>query len=305
MPIHAVITGASGFIGSATVLDLLKSGHNVTVLLRSGSNPYRLEAFKTLNRIVYTNLVDQRTVAELKSHRPDVFIHCGWHGVSSADRNQAFQLTDNIQIAIDSVKLAAAVDCVRWVGLGSQAEYGSHNRKIDENAHLEPTTLYGKAKLATGIACQALCDALGISSAWLRIFSTYGPGDSPSWFLQYALREFQAGRAPELTLCTQRWDYLHVADAARAITAVANATSVKGNFNLGSGKALPLKYWLELLRQELGCSVEPKYGVVPFRSDQTMHLEADISRLSSATGWTPIISPAEGVKTLIAEKYVN
>lgn len=300
MPIHAVITGASGFIGAATAADLIASGHKVTALLRTGSNLARLDSIASLNRLQYSSLSDSNTVTALKAYQPDVFIHCGWRGVSGQDRNEAFQVTDNIRMSMESVELAAKVGCHRWVGLGSQAEYGNQNRRLDETAPLRPTTLYGKAKLAAGIACLALAEARGLSSAWLRVFSTYGPGDSPHWFLQYALREFRAKRAPELTLCTQLWDYLHVADAARAISATATTPQAIGHFNLGSGYALPLRHWLDLLRSATRCTIEPKYGAVPFRPDQVMHLEADISRLTEVTGWQPSISPAEGIDSLAA-----
>jgi nucleoside-diphosphate-sugar epimerase len=298
---HAVVTGASGFIGAATVSELIASGHEVTVLLRKDSNSARLTSIKGLKCFYYTSLNDNSVVSKLKESKPGIFIHCAWRGVSGQDRNEAFQVTDNIRMAMDSVELAASLGCGRWVGLGSQAEYGNQNRRLDESAPLLATTLYGKAKLATGIACLALAEARGISGAWIRVFSTYGPGDSPHWFLQYVLREFRAARAPELTLCTQLWDYLHVADAARAIVAIATAREATGNFNLGSGKALPLRYWLELLRNATKCPVEPKYGSVQYRPDQVMHLEADISRIVQATGWRPRMDPVDGVASLVQD----
>ena len=298
MPLHAVITGASGFIGAAAAADLLASGHKVTALLRPDSNPARLQHLPNLHILHHSHLADPATIAALKAASPDVFIHCAWRGVGGQDRNEAFQITDNIRMSMDSVDLAAAAGCQRWIGLGSQAEYGNQNRRLNEDAPTLPTTLYGKAKLATGIACLALAEARGLSAAWLRVFSTYGPGDSPHWFLQYALREFRAGKSPDLTLCTQLWDFLHVNDAARAISATAATPTASGNFNLGSGSALPLRFWLDLLRSATNSSSEPNYGAVPFRPDQVMHLEADISKLTAATGWEPLISPADGIASL-------
>lgn len=296
---HVVITGASGFIGAATVSQLIASGHKVTALLRDNSNTARLDPIQGVNRIYYVSLTDGHIVPNLKASCPDVFIHCAWRGVSGKDRNEAFQVTDNIRMSMDSVDLAVELNCHKWVGLGSQAEYGNQNRRLDENAPLIPTTIYGKAKLATGIACRALAEARGISSAWIRVFSTYGPGDSPHWFLQYVLREFRAARAPELTNCTQLWDYLHVDDAARAIVATAITQHATGIFNLGSGQALPLRFWLELLRSATSCPLEPKYGAIAFRPDQVMHLEADISRIQQMTDWKPTISPADGISSFV------
>ena len=220
-------------------------------------------------------------------------------GVGGHERNEAFQITDNLPAVIEAVELAAAAGCRQWIGLGSQAEYGNQNRRMDEGAPLRPTTLYGKAKLAAGVAALALCEARQMAGAWLRVFSTYGPDDAPHWFIPYVIQELLAGRAPKLTQCEQLWDYLYVTDAARAVAATANGKTA-GVFNLGSGSAHPLKEYVEAIRRELGSLAEPAYGAVPYRPDQVMHLEADISRLTKVADWQPQISLAEGIRATVA-----
>jgi UDP-glucose 4-epimerase len=43
---------------------------------------------------------------------------------------------------------------------------------------------------------------------------------------------------------------------------------------------------------------------VAYRPDQVMHLEADISRLHSATGWQPITELDDGIRATVAfEKH--
>lgn len=58
MTYHFVVTGASGFIGAATVSELIASGHEVTVLLRKDSNSARLKSIQGLKFIYYTSLTD-------------------------------------------------------------------------------------------------------------------------------------------------------------------------------------------------------------------------------------------------------
>jgi nucleoside-diphosphate-sugar epimerase len=41
-------------------------------------------------------------------------------------------------------------------------------------------------------------------------------------------------------------------------------------------------------------------GEVPYRPDQVMHLEADISKLTKATGWASATSLEEGLKQTVA-----
>jgi len=299
MPPHIVITGATGFIGSAIVRELALRGTPTTILLRPDSDTGRLRGIKGFETLHYSDLSDAATADSLRQRKPDVFIHCAWRGVGGRDRNESYQITGNVPAAIHAATLAADAGCAQWIGLGSQAEYGNLNQRINEDAALRPTTLYGKAKLAAGIAALALCEARQISGAWMRVFSTYGPGDAAHWFIPYVIQEFLAGRAPELTNCEQMWDYLYVGDAARAVVALADART-SGVFNLGSGTARPLKTIIETIKGQTGSDIEPRYGAVAYRPDQVMHLEADISRLHSATGWQPITELDDGIRATVA-----
>ncbi len=145
----------------------------------------------------------------------------------------------------------------------------------------------------------ALSNELKMIGSWLRVFSTYGPGDHPHWFIPQVISEFLHNRAPKVTLCEQRWDYLFVEDAARAIVQVSEKKT-GGIFNLGSGQAPPLRDTLELIRKECGTKAVPSYGAVPYRDDQVFHLQADVRKLSAATGWYPRVSLAEGLRATIA-----
>jgi UDP-glucose 4-epimerase len=298
-----IITGATGFIGSAIVREFLNSGDEVIVLTRANSNLSRLESVShSLQLVIYDSLVEKNLIKSMMANRADVLVHCAWRGVAGGERNEAFQIYENIPTTIQSVELAAKLGCHQWIGLGSQAEYGNLNCKISESSEILPTTLYGKAKLSAGIAALGLCEAYEMKGSWLRVFSTYGPGDAANWFIPYVIQEFLAGRAPKLTKCEQLWDYLHVEDAARAVIAVAQAKA-SGVFNLGSGSTHPLKTYIETIREILRTDLIPEYGAIPYRPDQVMHLEADINRLIEQTGWRPSVSLFSGLtQTVVFEK---
>lgn len=293
------VSGANGFLGAAIASEAVRRGWRVLALIRPGSNTDRLSHLTNAELVVGDNWEAPRWLAKLADAQPRAFVHAAWRGVGGADRNEAFQIETNLPLALSSVRLAKAIGCTAWVGIGSQAEYGNLNRRLDEAAPTRPTTLYGRAKLAAGFATLGLAVAQGMCGAWLRVFSLYGPGDAPTWFVQHVIREYLAGRAPRLTLCEQRWDYLHVADAARAVLAVVEAPEAGGTFNLGSGTARPLRDIVEMIRAQLGTPLAAAYGAVPYRPDQVMHLEADIGRLQRATGWQPQVRLAEGLRECV------
>ena len=300
----AILTGASGFIGAAVYTELLRRKIRPLVLLRAESDRTRLPQLDDKNVYIFSRLDDAGLAEKLHAHQPEVFIHCAWRGVGGQERNEEFQLTENVPFTLASANLAIASGCRQWVGLGSQAEYGNANRILDETATTQPTTLYGQAKLTAGNEALALCAKKNLAAAWLRVFSTYGPGDHPHWMIPFVIREFLSGRAPQVTKCEQLWDYLFVADAARAIASVADG-KIFGAFNLGSGEAWPLKKIVEIIRMETNSAVQPNYGAVPYRPDQVMHLQANIAKLHTVTGWKPQVNLEVGLRETVAHEKKN
>jgi nucleoside-diphosphate-sugar epimerase len=218
--------------------------------------------------------------------------------VAGRNRNDTAQWR-NVEHTMRLLEHSLAAGARHFVGLGSQAEYGPCAERIDETEATRPTTMYGAAKLATCILAERLCATAGARFAWLRLFSSYGPMDNPDWMIPYLTRALLRREKPAVTRAEQRWDYVYIDDAARAVEAVARHPSAHGIFNLGSGTAPVLRDVIELIRGEVDPSAPIGYGEVPYRPDQVMHLEADIARLTGATGWKPAMPLAEGIRRTV------
>ncbi|MDE3023712.1 MAG: NAD(P)-dependent oxidoreductase [Pseudomonadota bacterium] len=289
------LTGASGFIGAAVAHKLVAEGFPVALLLRPNSDTQRITEILDKVEIIKGDLGAIGSAgAAISEYAPDVVIHLAWSGVKGAERNEPRQ-ADNFTSSIALYDLVRHVGIRRFVGLGSQAEYGPSPARIDESSPTLPTTTYGAAKLATCQTLMKLAKADGISFAWLRLFSSYGPGDDPDWLISYMIRSLLSEEKPALTKGEQSWDYLYIEDAAEAIIAVMNSEAT-GVFNLGSGRARPLHEIITGIRDLIDPKLPLGFGEVPYRSDQVMHLEADITALSRATGWRPKTSLEEGLK---------
>jgi nucleoside-diphosphate-sugar epimerase len=90
-----------------------------------------------------------------------------------------------------------------------------------------------------------------------------------------------------------------VEDAARAMTSLAHSSEASGIFNLGSGIPRPLKEVITIIRDLINPEIEIGFGEVPYAPEQIMHLEADITRLRQATGWSPQITMEEGLRRTV------
>ena len=296
-----VVTGSTGFLGRNFVQTALASGHDIAVLLRPESNYDCLPANPQLSRFHCPDPLDFESPSNaLLDWQPDCMFHFGWRGVASSDRNTAFQITENLPHAIRSVQLAHRLGARQWISVGSQAEYGLHDRRMDEGTPCSPTTIYGKSKLATGMATQALAETLGMASTWIRVFSVYGPGDDPNHLLPLVTRQLLSGEQPALTRCEQLWDFLHVDDATKAFVALAEHEA-SGVFNLASGRAQPLRDTVEAIRSRIGPCPEVDYGAIPYSENQVMHLEGDISQIQRSTNWSPSVDLEEGLATVVED----
>ena len=293
---RALVTGATGFLGSFLTERLLHAGTEVAVLVRPGGSTARIDPVLSRVTRIDGDLRDlPPSEARIREFAPDIVFHLAWFGVAGKHRNDSKQMQMNLPGTLELVRLAQRVGCRTWIGLGSQAEYGPQDHRLNEDARTRPTTTYGLVKLCTGMAAANLARRLGLRMAWLRLFSMYGPRDNPDTMVSYLIRTLLAGERPRLTACEQVWDYLYVEDAAEAVYQVATTPTAAGVFNLGSGHGVVLREFVEQVRDLTDPGLPLRFGEVPYRPDQVMHLEADISRLECVADWQPATSLRTGL----------
>jgi UDP-glucose 4-epimerase len=294
------LTGASGFIGAETLRLALEDGHEVMAPIRPCSTAPRLAAFAGRFNRIDLDLRDAGGIAAaMAAHRPEAVLHLAWWGVGNAARFDRRQITENINVAYILAEAAATAGVIAFIGMGSQGEYGADST-MAENALPAPTSLYGAAKLAALFLTRQLAAQAGMRHTWLRLFSSYGPGDNCGWLIPMLISNMLAGRRPRTTLGTQTWDWLHVEDVARGILAAATTHAAEGVFNLGSGRAVSVRAVIERIRDLAAPNMDLRFGDIPFRPDQVMHMQADITLLCGATGWAPRIPIEEGLAGTVA-----
>jgi len=292
------LTGASGFIGSALCRALLDAGHEVAALTRT-EKPWRV-ADRT-DEITWIS-GSLETISdwqeELRSFHPDAVGHLGWAGVANSDRDSCIQV-DNLPWCAKLVELASSAGAHTFLGLGSQAEYGPKPEAIASDAETDPTTLYGEAKLAACNICGHLARLHGMRFVWMRVFSTYGPGDHPYWMIPSIIDLMLQGKSPALTAGEQQWGFLHVEDAARAIRMAFETEAARGIYALGSPDAPRLRATVEAIRDYIDPSLMLGFGEVPYREDQVMYLAADTTRLKEDLDWAPVVPLDEGLRQTV------
>ena len=306
---RCLVTGATGHIGSHLIRSLLKNDAEVAVLLRPTSDVWRIEDALSRLHIITGDLSSICEADRLvRGFAPEVVFHLAWHGVSKHLRNDASQLSQNVSGSIELLRIAYESGCRRWIGLGSQAEYGLYDMILTENLATRPVTHYGRAKLYVCLLAQKLCEDWKMDFVWPRLTASYGPMDNTDHLIPSVVLSLLRGARKALTAGEQRWDYLYVDDVVDAIFKLAIAPGANGIFNLGSGTSHTVRTVVERIRDLIDPSLPLGFGEAPYNGEEIRNLQVDNSRLRQATGWSPQVSLDEGLRRTVdwySRKYAS
>ncbi len=292
-----IIHGATSFLGKHFIRKLISNQIPITVLARESSDISAVENSSFVRIIRYKKSLSEINTDTL-NHASPSFFEFSWHGVFGADRNIPEQISVNIPLIISSITLAHQTNSKHWIGIGSQAEYGNLDKRITELDECNPTTLYGKSKLWCSQISSELCKSYNIEHSWLRLFSVYGPDDNHEWLIQYLIKEMLNDKDINVTKGEQLWDYLFIDDISEMLFKLKDVNGV-GIANLGSGKGVKVRYIIEKIKELTESKSQINFGTIPYREDQVMLMEADITRLSNHLNWKPETNMEEGLKKTI------
>lgn len=296
---RVIITGATGALGTALVKELIENNIEVLVICREGSKRNGNIPESPIVQKIYCDLDDLATLRNDTGKEYDVFYHFAWNGTINPYRNDMHLQNQNVKYALDAVDCAKRFGCKKFVGAGSQAEYGRFEGILESSTPCFPENGYGIAKLCAGQMTREHAHQIGLEHVWVRILSLYGPNDGAQSMVMSTINKLLNGEIPQFTKGEQLWDYLYSGDAARAFYLLGDKGIDGKTYVLGSGQAKPLAEYIKIIRNAVNPGAEFVLGTIPYSPKQVMHLQADISVLKKDTGFEPVIDFEEGIKQII------
>jgi nucleoside-diphosphate-sugar epimerase len=298
-----LVTGASGFVGSALVRRFLFRGHEVHVVLRQSASRHRLEG--CLSRLVIheADLIDEAAVSRVVcAARPEAVFHLATYGGRRSESDVTRILVSNVLgcAALLSASLRAGV--ALFVNTGSSSEYGRMHRPAREEDCLRPLSEYGVAKASATLLCQAAALRDGAPVVTARLFSPYGPWDDPSRFVPYVIGAYLQGKRPLLGDPTCVRDYVFIEDVLDCYELILKkGESLRGEIvNIGSGRQVSLAEVAACIAAEIGSDLEPQWGVHIPSPLESPCWQADLSRVRDLLGWTPQHTLSQGIAKTVA-----
>lgn len=296
------VTGPTGAIGHALIEECGKNGDEVVAIVRPGSR--RNESLKQYSFVKIVeidsdcySLVNDDVVNDIGLC--DVFYHLAWQGTTGISRNDMHLQCKNIKNSLDAVSLAKKIGCNRFIGAGSQAEYGRVEGKITSDVSVNPENGYGMAKYTAGNMTRVLCEQMSMEHIWTRVLSVYGPYDGENSMISSSLNKMMKNEEVSFTKGEQLWDYLYSADAGKMFYLLANKGITGKTYIIGKGHARPLADYIKMMSEAVGYTKPLNLGAIPYSDKQVMHLEADISEFVSDTGYVPGTDFVKGIVSTI------
>lgn len=296
---RAIITGATGAIGTALIKELVNNGIEVLVFIRAES---KRNHHIPVHPLVQTKMCSLEELAGVRNDTGkmyDVFYHLAWSGASGSGRNDMYMQNRNVKYALDAVGAAKRFGCGLFVGAGSQAEYGRTEDVLRPDTPVCPEMGYGYAKLCAGQMTRDYAAQLGLKHVWVRILSIYGPNDGEQSMIMSTINKLRTGVSPQFTKGEQLWDYLYSADAASALFMLAKKGHDGKIYVLGSGKTRKLKDYIEEMKDIIAPEAKLEFGAVPYGKNQVMYLCADTTELKRDIGWEAGKSFCEGIREIL------
>jgi UDP-glucose 4-epimerase len=316
--VKVLVTGGAGYIGSHTVLELLKVGHDVVVVDNyHNSKPESLRRVAELAgrspEVHQVDICDEAPLLEVfAASRPDAVIHfAGLKAVGESNDIPQRYYWNNISGTLVLLRAMESVDCRRLVFSSSSTVYSADRATppFVEDAALGASNPYGRTKWFLE---EILRDVANADDKWqvglLRYFNPVGahpsgrigedPNGIPNNLLPF-ITQVAVGRLRELRVFGNDYDtpdgtgvrdYIHVVDLARGhLRCLEYLARLEGQgicrvWNLGTGKGASV---LEMVRTfERASGVDIPYQVVGRRPGDAAWSFCDPTRARNELGWS-------------------
>jgi nucleoside-diphosphate-sugar epimerase len=293
-----LLTGATGFLGSALLHELVTTGRPVYALLRPQSKLDRIKSLRNRPNLDLINSDPEALEAVFARRTIRTIIHAATE-YGRGNVPIASILDANLILPVRLAELGIKYGSCAFINIDSffNKFNGAYSNLLN----------YSLSKLTLLNWLERLSPKITVVNAVLE--HMYGPYDSRSKFIEAMIQDIAIDRAPsvDLTHGHQRRDFIYISDVVSAImTILSHVEGCSFNYKtigIGTGEAIQVRDMVSLIASLSGSQTALCFGAIPYRADEIMSSHADIRDLHNL-GWRAKVSPAEGVK-MILELYAR
>ena len=309
-----LVTGGTGYIGSHTVVELIKEGREVVIVDNlSNSKICVLDRIEKITgkrpEFIKCDLLDYELLDKVFADHPEIDSVIHFAGLKAVGESCSVPLRyyhNNLTGTFNLLDCMLKHGVKRIVFSSSATVYGvPKSVPIREDFPLSTTNPYGETKLMIERILKDVCTATpDFSVCVLRYFNPIGAHESgligedprgiPNNLLPY-ISKVAAGKLAELSVFGDDYptkdgtgvrDYIHVVDLSLAHLKALDFTDGKAGieyFNVGTGNGYSVLEMVRAFGDVWGSPV--KYKIAPRRPGDIAECYADPAKAESVLGW--------------------
>lgn len=320
---RAFVTGGAGFIGSALCLELIEAGVAVTCFdrLSYAAAPETVSALTAAGvDFVKGDIRDRAALGDaLNACRPDMVFHLAaeTHVDRSIDAASVFVDTNvtgtlNVLEALRALRDAYArtkTQAPRLIHVSTDEVFGAlgaTDAPFTETTPYDPSSPYSASKAASDHLVRAWARTYGLDVCVSNCSNNYGPRQFPEKLIPLMILNAAEGkRLPIYGNGSNRRDWLHVQDHARALHLIATRGASGRTYCIGGGAErsnLEVVETVCAILDERRPGSAPHSQLIDFVADRPGHdwrYAIDASRARAELGWAPRENFADGLAATV------
>jgi UDP-glucose 4-epimerase len=295
---NCLVTGGAGFIGSNLVDELIKSGHDVTVIDNESSDSHENFYWNPKAHNYKYSINDYVMCSDVfKRHNPDVVFHMAAESrIQPCIDDPLKAIETNVVGTTTMLALSKRYKVKRFVFSSTSAAYGLKNKSpLCENMIPDCLNPYSVSKVSGEEICKMYSKLYNLETVIFRYFNVYGERQPVKGQYAPVIGIFQRQKTNNESLTVvgdgeQTRDYVHVNDIVKANIIAANyKDKLNGEiFNVGTGKNYSVNW--------IANKIQPNPSLIthiPARQGEARDTIADVSKLKNILDWEPSVSLEE------------
>lgn len=285
------ITGATGFIGHAVARFYLAEGSETHVLVRSPESKQLFPPEVTVH--VSDGSLDSLRHS-LECARPDTVFHIASLFLACHEPEQAGSLVaSNVLFGTQLLEAMILTGCTRLINTGTSWQHFA-------TPDYRPVNLYAATKQAFEDIIGYYHLAFGLSCITLKLFDTFGPGDTRRKLINILMDAAETGLELPMSPGEQIIDICYIDDIVTAYAHAARLLKTGGDPVLHdyfvSGERLSVREVVEMVSSTLNRKINVRFGDRPYREREVMLPVMPGERL--LPGWHPRYGLSDGIRLL-------